>query len=71
MWAPYLWLLGSRTQAQLWPMGLVAPQHVGSSQTMMEPVSPALAGGFFTTGDTRETLKESFGEASKFYTNFK
>ena len=30
---------------QLWCTDLVAPQHVGSSQTM----SPALAGGFFTT----------------------
>jgi len=31
-------------------MGLVAAQHVGSSWTKgIEPVSPALAGGFFTT----------------------
>ena len=27
--------------------GLVAPRHVGSSQ--IEPMSPALAGGFFAT----------------------
>ena len=30
--------------------GLVAPWHVGSSGTGIEPVSPALAGGFLTTG---------------------
>ena len=31
-------------------MGLVAPQHVGSSQTTgIKPVSPALVDGFFTT----------------------
>ena len=30
--------------------GLVAPKHVGSSQTGIEPVFPALAGGFLTTG---------------------
>ena len=31
-------------------MGLVAAQRVGSSWTKgIEPVSPALAGGFFTT----------------------
>ena len=33
-WAQQLWLVGSRAQAQqLWRMGLVAPRHVGSSQT--------------------------------------
>ena len=33
-WAQQLWLVGSRAQAQqLWRMGLVAPWHVGSSQT--------------------------------------
>ena len=36
--------------AELWRMGLVAPQHVGSSWTRVKPVSPALAGGFLTTG---------------------
>ena len=30
-------------------MGLVAPWHVGSSWIRHRPVSPALAGGFFTT----------------------
>ena len=29
--------------------GLAAPRHVGSSRTRARPVSPALAGGFFTT----------------------
>ena len=35
---------------ELWCRGLVAPWHVGSSWTGIEPVSPALAGGFLTTG---------------------
>ena len=49
-WAQYLQLLGSRAQTQqLWCMGLVVPRHVGSSQTRVEPVSPAMAGRFFTT----------------------
>ena len=30
--------------------GLVAPWHVESPQTGIEPMSPALAGGFLTTG---------------------
>ena len=34
---------------QLWLTGPAAPRHVGSSQTRLEPVSPALAGGFSTT----------------------
>ena len=57
-WLLLLWSTGSRhvgfsscgTQAQqLWCTGLVAPRHVGSSHTRVEPVSPALAGGFLTT----------------------
>ena len=36
--------------AELWRTGLVAPQHVESSWTRVKPVSPALAGGFLTTG---------------------
>ena len=31
----------------LWHMGL-APKHMGSFELEIEPVSPALAGGFFT-----------------------
>ena len=34
---------------QLWRTDLVVPRHVGSSQTRIEPVSPALAGRFSTT----------------------
>ena len=30
-------------------MGLVAPRHVGSSWPGIEPLSPALTGGFLTT----------------------
>ena len=41
-----LWSVGSRVLC----MGLVAPQPVGSSQTRIKPMSPALAGGFLTTG---------------------
>ena len=37
-------------------MRLVAPQHVGSSQSRIEPVSPALAGGFFTAETTGKPL---------------
>ena len=49
-WAQYLRLLGSRAQTQqLGCMGLVVPRHVGSSQTRVEPVSPGMAGRFFTT----------------------
>ena len=33
----------------LWLMGLVSPQCVRSSRIKVKPVSPALAGGFFTT----------------------
>ena len=32
---------------ELWGLGLAAPWHVGSSR--IESMSPALAGGFFTT----------------------
>ena len=35
----------------LWHMGCVAPRHVASSRTRdSKPMSPALAGGFLTTG---------------------
>ena len=45
-----LWLSGSRAQAQqLWCTGLVVPRHVVSSRPGIEPMSPALAGGFLTT----------------------
>ena len=57
MWAPQLQLLESRAQAQqLWPLRLVAPQHVGYCQTGpgIEPVSPALAGRFLSPGSPRK-----------------
>ena len=45
-----LWLLGSGAQSQwLWGTGLTAPQHVYLSGPGTEPVSPVLAGRFFTT----------------------
>ena len=37
-------------------MGLVAPRHVSSSQTGLEPMSPALAGRFLTTAPPRKSL---------------
>ena len=43
---------GSRLQGtgqHLWHPGFVAPRHVGSSVSGIEPVSPALAGVLFTT----------------------
>ena len=47
LWPQWLLLSGSRAQAQwLWCVGLVALWHVGSG---IEPLSPALAGRFFTT----------------------
>ena len=43
--------LGSAAQAQeLWCTGFVAPWHMRSSRKGIEPLSPALAGRFFTTG---------------------
>ena len=48
--AQQLWLVGSRAQAQqLWCTSLVAPWHVDLPRPGLEPVSPALAGGFPTT----------------------
>ena len=48
--AQQLWLPDSRAQTQqLWCKGLAAPRHVGFSGSGIKPVSPALAGRFFTT----------------------
>ena len=42
-WAQQLWLVGSRVQApQLWHTGLVALQHVGSSQTRARTRVPCI-----------------------------
>ena len=38
-------------------MALVALQHMGSSQTRDQTMSPALAGGFFITEPPANTLK--------------
>ena len=39
------------TLSQLWHAGLVAPRHVGGLPGLVvRALSPALAGGFFTTG---------------------
>ena len=49
-WAQPLQLLGSRAQAQwLRHTSQVDLWHVGSSESAIKPLSPALAGGFFTT----------------------
>ena len=45
----WAWAPGTRAQL-LWHMGLVAGWHVESSGPGVEPMSPALAGGFLTTG---------------------
>ena len=45
-----LWLPGSRAQAHLrWCMGLVPLRHADLPGPGIKPVSPALAGRFFTT----------------------
>jgi len=43
-------------------MGLLTPGHVGSSRTGIEPMSPALAGRFFTS----ESLGKPY--SGNFYT---
>ena len=64
MWAQYLQSPGSRAQAlELWGTGLAAPGQVDHLGTGLEPVSPALAGGFFTIeplGKPLRYLKISF-----------
>ena len=50
--ASLVWSTDSRAHRlqQLWRTSLVALWHVGSSGTSDQPMSPALAGGFLTTG---------------------
>ena len=56
-----MWLAAPRAQVQyLWHTGLVALRHVGSSQTRLEPVCPALAGGFLTTAPPGKSATYSF-----------
>ena len=48
--AQYLWLAGSRAQAQeLWCVGLGAHCMWNPLGPGIEPMSPALAGGFLST----------------------
>ena len=50
-----LWLVGSRAQAQqLWHMGLVAPRHVGSSQTRARTRVPCISRRILNHCATRE-----------------
>ena len=44
----------------LWCLGLVAIQHVDYSCTRDWTLSPALTGGFFTTGPPKNSLTSSF-----------
>ena len=63
-WASGVVFLGSRAQAQwLWHTDLVAPQHVGSSWGI-DPMSPALAGRFFTTDHQGSPLSSSYKDTS-------
>ena len=53
--APQLWLVGSRAQAQqLWRLGLVAPQHVGSSWTRARTRVPCTGRWILNHCATRE-----------------
>ena len=59
--AESLQLQGSIAQAQwLWRTGLAALWQVGSSWTRDEPMSPALAGRFFTTEPPRKPTALTF-----------
>ena len=42
----------------LWHKGFPALRHVESSGPGIEPMSPALAGGFLSTGPTGKSLKD-------------
>ena len=64
--AQQLRLPGSRAQPQyLWPMSLAVSQHVGSSRTGIELVSPALAGRFITNEPPGKPLIELLKRHSK------
>ena len=53
--AQQLWLTGSRAQIQqLWRMGLVAPWHVGSSQTRARTRVPCISRQILNHYATRE-----------------
>ena len=56
-----LWLTGSRLQAQqLWHTGLVAPWHVGSSQTRARTRVPCIGRRILNHCTTREVPRTSF-----------
>ena len=62
-----LWRQGSRAQAQkLWYMGLVPCSMWDFSGARTEPTSPALAGGFLTTGPPEKSPKLGFDIVSSF-----
>ena len=53
--AQQLWLAGSRAQVQqMWHMGLVAPRHVGSSQTRARTRVPCIGRRILNPCATRE-----------------
>ena len=55
--AQQLWLAGCRMQSQqLWHTGLVAPRHVGSSQTRDRTCVPCIGRRFLNHCATREVL---------------
>ena len=62
-----LWSRSSRARRfqYLWCSGLVAPRCMKSSQTMDQTESPALAGGFLTTGPPRKSLGYFWKEISR------
>ena len=61
MWAQQLWLAGCRAQAQqLWHMGLVAPQHVGSSRTRARTRVPCIGRWILNHCATREVPPMAF-----------
>ena len=66
-WAQQLWLTGSRVQAQqLWCTGLVAPRHVGSSQTRARAHVPCIGRRILNHCATREVPLFFFKEYSLF-----
>ena len=57
-WTQQLWLTGSRAQAQqLWRTGLVAPRHVGSSQTRARTRVPCIGRRILNHCASREALQ--------------
>ena len=61
IWAQYLWLLGSRAQAQqLRRMGLVVLQRVGSSWARVQTHVTCIGRGFFTTAPPWKSLSNHF-----------